>query len=63
MARLMIVFDPAEIMSLGAPDTMSALKRAGIREASLTVPDNLEGKDIYEIARKLGELLLEQIEG
>lgn len=34
---------------------------AHLTMASLDIPDDLEGRDIYEIARKLSELLLEQL--
>jgi hypothetical protein len=32
-----------------------------IRYACLPIADGLEGRDIYELARKLAELLLEQV--
>ena len=57
MALLHILYDARELVVL-APE----MKSAGIRHAVLPVPDKLEGRDIYEVARKLAELLLEQIE-
>jgi len=32
-----------------------------IKQALLDIPEDVEGRDIYEIARKLAELLLEQV--
>jgi len=33
---------------------------SGIKEAALSIKGNLEDRDIYTLARKLAELLLEQ---
>lgn len=54
MARLVIVFDPnTRICLLEACD--------GIKHASLDIADDIEAQDIYAIARKLADLLMEQI--
>ncbi len=58
MGRLHIIFDPSERLVPLGEDAAKALEA---RVAMLTVPDDLEGRDIYEIARKLAELLLEQL--
>ena len=58
MARLIVVFDPNDRIS-GIP--VEEMKRLGVKEASLSIPENLEGNDIYAIAKKLSELLLEQL--
>ena len=60
MAKLLLIYDPDDRVMLSIEDRrhMPTLKTA-----ELSLADDLEGKDIYEIARKLSELLLEQIEG
>lgn len=55
MARLHIIYDPLE------PGLQVAHLPASIKSAVLPIPDDLEGRDIYEIARKLAELMLEQL--
>jgi hypothetical protein len=57
MPKLMVVFDPNDRIDSKSDE----LKRFGIKEASLSIPEGLDGKDIYQIARKLAELLLEQL--
>lgn len=55
MARLTIVYDTLEPpLRVDAPPD-------SVKSAQLSVPDDLEGRDIYEIARRLAELLLEQL--
>lgn len=54
MARLHIIYDPLE------PGLITRLPPT-VKAAVLPIPDDLAGRDIYEIARKLAELLLEQI--
>jgi hypothetical protein len=58
MPKLMVVFDPKDLISgLSTEDR----KRFGVKEATLSIQENLEGNDIYQIAKKLAELLLEQL--
>lgn len=58
MAKLLIIYDPND--RIRAPDEQEK-HHLGLKEAILAVPDDLEGTDIYAIARKLAELLLEQL--
>lgn len=58
MPKLMIVYDPDDRISGLTPDMR---KHLCVSEATLSVPEGLEGKDIYTIARKLAELLVEQL--
>jgi hypothetical protein len=57
MPKLLVVFDPNDRIESKSDE----LKRFGIKEARLSIPEGLDGKDIYQIARKLAELLLEQL--
>lgn len=62
MAKLMIVFDPTDKISFGYnADARERLVREGLRSAELSLGDDLGERDIYEIARRLSELLLEQL--
>lgn len=54
MARLYILFDKQ-----GRIEPLPADAR--IPQAMIELPEGLEGRDVYEIARRLAELLLEQI--
>lgn len=56
MSSLHILYDPTDRLEI-EPE----LVRLGVKVARLPIPDDLEGRDIYEVARKLAELLLEQI--
>jgi hypothetical protein len=58
MPKLMVVYDPKDKVS-GLPVEMR--RQYDIMEATLSVPEDLEGLDIYSLARKLAELLLEQL--
>ena len=58
MPKLMIIFDPLDRVSGFRPEDR---ERIGVKEATLSIPDDLDGNDIYAIARKLAELLLEQL--
>ena len=58
MPKLMVIYDPRDIVS-GLPVEFRREKE--IMEATLSVPDDLNGIDIYNLARKLCELLLEQL--
>lgn len=57
--RLIIVLDPDDRLDGLSPDMVRSLK---LRQAMLAVPDGLDDKDIYAIARRLAELLLETAE-
>lgn len=59
MARIYVVFDPTGRLELLSRDSRLAL---GAKDACMSLPDGLAGRDIYEVARKLAELLFEQIE-
>jgi hypothetical protein len=58
MARLLLLYDPTGALE-GMPTEMVAF--LGAKQARLDVPDDLSDVDIYEIARSLAELLLEQL--
>lgn len=58
MPKLMVIYDPMDVVS-GLPPELRRDK--DIKEATLSIPDGLEGNDIYSLARKLSELLLEQL--
>lgn len=58
MPILMVVFDPNDkVVGLDA----EVRRKYEIKEATLSVPEGLENRDIYALARKLAELLLEQL--
>lgn len=58
MPKLMVVYDPEDKVS-GLPPEMR--KQYNIMEATLSIPEDLHGHDIYALARKLSEMLLEQL--
>lgn len=58
MAQLLIVFDPNDRISLMPVEQRKHLE---VKEAILPIPEGLENSDIYTLARKLAELLLEQL--
>ena len=58
MSSLLIIYDADDKVTGFSPE---ARKQLGIKEARLSIPQDLDGKDIYAIARKLAELLLEQV--
>jgi hypothetical protein len=57
MASLHIIFDPNDRIR-NDPDRDA---QVGLKTARLSIPSNLESVDIYNLARKLSELLLEQL--
>ena len=59
MSQLTIVYDESEPPLWMIPPDDPGLR---VRVATLPVANGLEGKDIYEIARKLAELMLEAID-
>lgn len=56
MAQLTIVYDTME-----PPLTLTGPQGDGIKIATLPISDDLNGVDVYEVARRLAELLLEQL--
>jgi hypothetical protein len=59
-ARSATVTSPPTSWRTGDFDNLGGV--AFKRPASISVAEGLEGKDIYNLARKLAEMLLEQIE-
>ena len=59
MPKLMVIYDPTDNLGIGMDAEYKRL--SGIREAALSIKGNLEDRDIYTLARKLAELLLEQL--
>ena len=57
MARLHVLFDPNDKV-LNNPEIEKAL---GIKSAVLTVPEEVRSVDIYNLAKKLAEMLLETL--
>lgn len=57
MSRIIVIYDSRGDMQCVPSDRAPR----GLKQAMLDIPDDLEGKDIYQIARKLAEMLLEQI--
>jgi hypothetical protein len=58
VSKLLLIYDPTDRVT-GMP--ICEMKDLGIKEARLSIPDDLEGHDIYTIAKKLAEMLLEQL--
>lgn len=59
MPKIIIVYDPTGIM---VPVDMKWVpEHRRPRHAVLDLADDMKGRDIYEIARKLAEMLLEQL--
>lgn len=56
MPTLHVVYDPKDNIIM-SPD---AAKQFGHKVATLSVPNDLKTVDIYNLARRLAELLLEQ---
>ena len=57
MAKLHVIFDPQDKV-VSMPE---AEKHFGFKVAVLSVPDDVKSIDIYNLARRLAELLLEQL--
>ena len=57
MTRLMLAYDPSGTLMPIPEET--ALKR-GVRTACIDLAADLGDRDLYEVARRLAELLLEQ---
>lgn len=58
MARLLIIYSPDGRLDPAAPEFVEGLR---LKQAMLDIPGDLANRDIYEIARRLAELLLEQL--
>lgn len=58
MPRLLVAYDPS-----GRLEMPGSFERQGLRHAVLDLPAGLENIDIYAQAKKLTELLLENLEG
>ena len=57
MPKLHVIFDPNDNIIL-PPD---AQKQFGHKVAVLSIPEDIKSVDIYNLARRLAELLLEQL--
>ncbi len=57
MPKLHVIYDPQDKV-VTMPE---AEQRFGFKVAVLSVPDNLDDIDIYHLAKRLAELLLEQL--
>jgi hypothetical protein len=57
MATLHVIWDPDSRL---VPLDIGAAKQLRIRQASLDCDPDLEAQDIYELARRVAALLLEQ---
>jgi hypothetical protein len=57
MPKLHVVYDPKDLIAM---DPQACLKY-GHKVAVLDVPEDLRSVDIYNLARRLAELLLEQL--
>ncbi len=58
MPKLHVIFDPKDSISAMPGELQNQL---GIKVAILSIPADLEGIDIYHLAKRLAELLLEQV--
>lgn len=57
MPKLHIIYDPQDKV-VTIPD---AANMFGFKTAQLSVPEDIKSVDIYNLARKLAELLVEQL--
>lgn len=58
MARILIIHSPGErLLPCGA----EMVRHLHLSQAMLDIADDLQGVDICELARKLAEMLLEQL--
>jgi hypothetical protein len=55
VSTLLVIFDPTDQLRTDVPN------RLGIKVARMPVADDLESQDIYAVARRVAELLLEQL--
>ena len=61
MARLLIMFDPGNLVVGHSEADRHFMAKNGVRHASIDIADDLATMDIYQTARKLADMLLEQI--
>ena len=61
MPSIHVIYDPFDLVKFG-PDDAEVRQHMGIEMAKLSVPENLENVDIYNVAKKLCELLLENLD-
>ena len=59
MATLHVIWDPDSQL---VPLSIGVVKQLRIKQASLDCDPDLEAHDIYELARRVAALLLEQVE-
>lgn len=59
-SRLVVIYDPEARLILPSGSDMGGYPPS-LKCAALDVPSDLAGRDIYEVARRLAELLLEQL--
>jgi hypothetical protein len=57
MPKLHIVYDPQDKIAMDP----AAAKMFGHKVAVLDIPENVKSVDIYHLAKRLAELLLEQL--
>lgn len=57
MPKLHVIYDPTDRLEVRS-EPIEACK---LKVAMLSVSEDLEGSDIYALARKLAEMLLEQL--
>lgn len=57
MPKLQIIYDPLDRIYYDP----AVIEAGNLKLAVLSIPKDLEGKDIYALARRLAELLLEQL--
>lgn len=58
MPKLHVIYDPKDAISALPGDLQ---KNLGIKVAILSIPEDVKSVDIYNLARRLAELLLEQV--
>ncbi len=65
MAKLFISFHPEHLETQSkftiTPEWAEQAKKNGVKWAVLPTPDNLSDLDLYNTAKKLAELFLEQV--
>jgi hypothetical protein len=61
MASILVVYDPKDRLRL-APNEADAERHLGIRFARMSIAEDLDGVDIYDIAEAVCKILLENIQ-
>lgn len=59
MASIFVAYSPTAALDVVNKEDAEKL---AIKQALMDLPDGLSGRDVYEIARRLAELLLEQLD-